>query len=158
MNPILFYKIYDRQNNNYFPYYEFCNFSKFPFTVDKILYKTSEHYYQSKKAIHKEDELKIINCETAREAADLGRTIECKSNWEDIKTNVMYDALYYKFTNYPNLIAILINTGEREIIEDSPTDYFWGWGKEHTGKNMLGKLLMILRKEFKNKNKEENIK
>ena len=40
------------------------------------------------------------------------------------------------------------------IIEASPFDYFWGEGKEHTGRNMLGVLLMELRDLLVKKEKD----
>ena len=40
-------------------------------------------------------------------------------------------------------------TGERELIEDSWRDGFWGWGENRDGKNMLGKLWMEVRAELR---------
>ena len=34
----------------------------------------------------------------------------------------------------------LRQTGGREIIEDSPADSFWGWGRDRKGLNKLGKI------------------
>jgi len=42
----------------------------------------------------------------------------------------------------------LMQTGKREIIEDSPKDDFWGWGKKRKGRNELGKIWMKLRDEI----------
>lgn len=39
-------------------------------------------------------------------------------------------------------------TGDRELIEDSWRDDFWGWGPNRDGKNMLGKLWMEVRAEL----------
>jgi predicted NAD-dependent protein-ADP-ribosyltransferase YbiA (DUF1768 family) len=35
------------------------------------------------------------------------------------------------------------------LIENSPTDYFWGCGANHTGENHLGKILMGVRTEIR---------
>ena len=35
------------------------------------------------------------------------------------------------------------------IIEDSPTDYYWGCGKDKTGRNELGKILMKVRNKIR---------
>jgi predicted NAD-dependent protein-ADP-ribosyltransferase YbiA (DUF1768 family) len=44
----------------------------------------------------------------------------------------------------------LLETGDREIIENSPVDSYWGIGPDGRGENMVGKILMRLRKELKN--------
>lgn len=47
---------------------------------------------------------------------------------------------------------------DREIVEDSPIDSYWGCGADGLGKNMLGKLLMKLREELKNEQKRVDTK
>ena len=34
------------------------------------------------------------------------------------------------------------------LVENAPNDYYWGCGKDGSGKNMLGQLLMKLRAEI----------
>lgn len=41
----------------------------------------------------------------------------------------------------------LLATGDRELVEDSWRDDFWGWGPNRDGQNMLGKLWMEVRGE-----------
>ncbi|CAF1388154.1 unnamed protein product, partial [Didymodactylos carnosus] len=50
------------------------------------------------------------------------------------------------------LKALLLNTGDTILIEDSPTDLYWGIdGKQNeSGRNRLGELLMELRNDFRN--------
>jgi ribA/ribD-fused uncharacterized protein len=43
---------------------------------------------------------------------------------------------------------MLLSTGNKELAEASPTDYFWGIGKKKNGENRLGKILMNLRKDL----------
>ena len=50
--------------------------------------------------------------------------------------------------NLPNFRDLLLITGDANIHEDSPRDYYWGVGKDHSGKNMLGKLLMEIRSQI----------
>jgi len=40
--------------------------------------------------------------------------------------------------------------GSSTLVEDSPTDYYWGCGKDRTGRSMLGQLLMQLRDQYRN--------
>jgi len=73
------------------------------------------------------------------------KNIRPRSDWQEVKIDVMREALYAKFTQNPKLKQLLLSTLDSEIIEASPYDYFWGEGKEKTGRNMLGTLLMELR-------------
>ena len=42
----------------------------------------------------------------------------------------------------------LLETGRRDLVEDSWRDGFWGWGEDRVGKNMLGRLWMDIRDEL----------
>ena len=57
----------------------------------------------------------------------------------------MRDALRAKFSQHPDLKAMLLATGTAEIIEHTANDRYWGDGGDGTGKNRLGELLMELR-------------
>ena len=63
----------------------------------------------------------------------------------------MYRALIAKFTQHPDLLRLLVETGDRELVEHSPHDSYWGDGPDGKGKNRLGILLMKLRAAFKGK-------
>lgn len=43
-----------------------------------------------------------------------------------------------------------METGNRELIEHTEKDRYWGDGGDGSGKNRLGFLLMKLRDEFRN--------
>jgi ribA/ribD-fused uncharacterized protein len=57
----------------------------------------------------------------------------------------MRQAVQRKFETHADLKAILLSTGEQEIVENAPGDYYWGCGKNGTGKNRLGHILMTVR-------------
>ncbi len=38
-----------------------------------------------------------------------------------------------------------MNTGNCPIVENAPGDYYWGCGKDGSGKNKLGEVLMQVR-------------
>lgn len=128
------------------PYGEFSNFYKKVYTINGIKYKSSEHYYQSKKFEGTEWEEHIKNQKTPRLAADQGRRrdLPLRKDWNIVQNEVMITALYYKFKD-PGLRNLLLSTGEEELIEDSPFDFYWGCGADGSGKNVLGKQLMALR-------------
>lgn len=66
------------------------------------------------------------------------------NNWEDIKFEVMLKGLRTKFSQNPELKQKLLDTGDEPIHEDSK-DKVWGID----GDDMMGKLLMKVRKELK---------
>jgi len=43
---------------------------------------------------------------------------------------------------------LLLETGEKELLENSPVDAYWGVGPTGDGLNHLGKLWMKLRDEL----------
>lgn len=143
---IKFYRIKGEQ------YGCFSNFSRHSLKLKGKLWLTSEHYFQAQKFEGTEHEENVRICKTPREAADMGRRrdLPLRKDWEQVKDGVMYDAIKAKFTQHPEILKILLSTGDEEIIEDSPIDWYWGCGKDGTGKNMLGKLLVKLRDELKN--------
>ena len=115
----------------------------------------SEAGFQAQKfaGINNERYEYILSLKKPSEAAKAGRSRDFKivSDWENKRDDAMYDELYHKFTSPFNAEAlrVLISTGDEELIEDSPIDYYWGIGKNGTGQNKLGKLLMNLREELK---------
>lgn len=132
-------------------YGEFSNFAKIGFEEEGKYWPTVEHYFQAKKFEGQAYEERIRIAYTAKDARNMGRSREhpIRSNWEDVKVEVMRLALKRKFETHAKVKEMLINTGCEELIESSPFDYFWGCGGDGSGQNMLGKLLMELRDSLK---------
>lgn len=65
--------------------------------------------------------------------------------WEEIKIEVMYEGLKYKYDQSEQFRNLLNSTKGKYLVENSPYDSFWGCGTDKKGSNMLGKLLVILR-------------
>jgi len=61
----------------------------------------------------------------------------------------METAVRAKFNQNPPLQALLLATGEAELVEDSAHDPFWGIGRDGRGANWLGRLLMKVRQEMR---------
>lgn len=129
-------------------YYELSNFSPHGFPLDGVYWPTVEHYFQAQKfpsaPAYQET---IRQAYTPKEAKSLGRSrkIPLRSDWEQVKEEVMRKGLRAKFTAHPELAALLRETGTRQLIENAPSDFYWGCGNTGTGKNRLGILLMELR-------------
>jgi ribA/ribD-fused uncharacterized protein len=68
-----------------------------------------------------------------------------RPDWEQVKDDVMRRAVRRKFETHPALRQVLLATGDELIVEDAPNDWYWGCGKDGTGKNMLGHILMDVR-------------
>ena len=129
-----------------------CNFSAHGFNLGDRYWPTVEHYFQAQKFAGSDHEERIRVSRTPKEAKDLGQTskLPLRSDWEDVKVEIMRDALMAKFTTHTDLRDALLATGNEELIENAPTDYFWGCGKLGGGQNMLGKLLMETRQVLHN--------
>ena len=82
------------------------------------------------------------------QAKRLGRRVELRSDWEEVKIDIMRQVLKSKFTQNPKLREKLIATGDTELIEGNNwNDRFWGVCRG-VGQNHLGKLLMEVRAEL----------
>lgn len=146
---IYFYKVNDE-------YGCFSNFSPHPIDLEGKYWSTVEHYYQAQKFVGTPDAViipEIHAASTPEQAAALGRdcTRCVRSDWEQVKTQVMYTAVLRKFFTHKDIQAILISTGDRLIVENSPTDCYWGCGQDKSGLNHLGKILMSVRQEIRQK-------
>lgn len=60
----------------------------------------------------------------------------------------MRNALRFKFGMHPTLRQLLLGTGQRELVEHTNNDSYWGDGGDGNGQNMLGKMLMQVRAEI----------
>lgn len=124
-----------------------CNFSAHGFMLDDRYWPTVEHYFQAQKFAGTEHEERIRVSRTPKQAKNLGqdRELPLRADWEEARVEVMRAALRAKFTTHADLQKALLATGDEELVENAPTDYFWGCGKLGTGQNTLGKLLMETR-------------
>jgi ribA/ribD-fused uncharacterized protein len=133
------------------PYGCFSNFSARGFDLDGRWWPTSEHYYQAQKFAGTRDAELIRRAATPGRAAELGRdgSRPLRRDWERVKDDVMRRAVAAKFAAHADIRAILVDTGDEEIVEDTSTDHYWGRGRSGTGKNMLGRILMRTRAQLR---------
>lgn len=132
-------------------YGEFSNFAPFPFELDGQAWPTSEHYFQAQKFEIAEYRERIRTAASPMIAARLGRSrkVPIRTDWEQVKIDVMRKAVRQKFCTHAALTELLLGTGDEELIEAAPRDYFWGAAATGTGQNWLGKILMELRDELR---------
>jgi len=133
-------------------YGEFSNFYTSPFTIEDKSWETVEHYFQAMKFPDDPEYQEFIRkAKSPPEAKRLGgsRKHPLRPDWNTYRDIVMKRALEAKYTQNSMLKELLLSTGDAYLIEDSPSDYYWGCGQDGTGQNMLGKLLVQVRNELK---------
>lgn len=125
----------------------FSNFSRHGFELDETYWPTSEHYFQAQKFAGTEHVEAVRRAPTPKEAAAMGRdrALPLRPDWEQVKDDVMRRAVRRKLETHPALRQVLLATGDEPIVENAPKDWYWGCGKDGTGKNMLGRILMEVR-------------
>ncbi len=136
------------------PYGCFSNFSPHAIELVGVKWATVEHYYQARKFLGTKCEHLMAEIQAAASpelAANIGRNpaYPICADWDLQKWDVMYRAVWQKFSTHLDLQQVLLATIDAEIIEDSPVDYFWGCGIDQTGLNHLGRILMRVRTEIR---------
>ena len=107
---------------------------------------SAEAAFQSAKCRTREERERFTRLMPA-EAKRLGRRVDLRSDWEQVKDGIMESIVREKFFQIEPLARKLKATGNAELIEGNT----WGdtyWGVDlHTmqGQNKLGKILMKVR-------------
>jgi hypothetical protein len=130
---------------------EFSNFAPFPIALDGVTWPSTEHYYQAQKftdAELREQIRKAAQPVIAKSLADKFKD-RIRPDWDAVKDGVMYLAVKTKFETHRKLREMLLDTGDEDIAECAPADYYWGIGKDGTGQNRLGKILERIRAELR---------
>jgi N-glycosidase YbiA len=132
------------------PFFEFCNFSPHGLALDGEHWPTVEHYFQAQKFPGNGHQDTIRAAGTPAAAKELGqsRAHPLRPDWDRVKEEVMCHALRAKFAA-PALAALLLSTGDRELIEDSEEDAYWARSRAGVGRNRAGELLMQVRRELR---------
>lgn len=132
-------------------YGSFSNFSRHSVVINDKKWPTSEHYYQAMKFESEDLQEQVRALSGPGEAADMGRdrSLPLKKNWSKDRDVVMTEVVRAKFSQHEDLKNLLVGTGDEYLVENSPIDYYWGCGYDKSGANMLGRILMLVRNEFK---------
>jgi ribA/ribD-fused uncharacterized protein len=135
------------------------------FEVDKVVYKTAEHWMMAKKAElfgDKEVLEQILKVNSPAEAKKFGREVKNYDDkfWLANRYEIVKEGNYHKFSQNADLKTFLINTNDRVLVEASPVDPIWGIGMASDDKdimypemwkglNLLGFGLMEVRDELR---------
>lgn len=136
-----------------------------PFEVDGVRFETAEHFMMWGKAQLFGDQgaaARILAAGHPKRAKDLGRTITGfdEAKWVAARMAIVTAGNVEKFRQNPDLLAFLLGTGERVLVEASPMDRVWGIGlaadderaqdpAQWRGLNLLGEALMAARETLR---------
>ena len=138
----------------------FSNMSRdYPLLVNGVTFQTLEALFQVMKFPHlPEVQHQIIAEKNLMKVAWIGRgrANTPRADWKAVRVDVMRWAVRVKLAQHWEAFGmLLLETGERPIVENSARDDFWGAipdadGAHLVGENHLGRLLMELRDELRN--------
>jgi ribA/ribD-fused uncharacterized protein len=129
----------------------FSNFSPHGIELDGRYWPTVEHYFQAQKFTDPGHRERIATALTPKDAKTLGwdRKLGIRPDWDEIKDDVMLRAVRKKFATHERIRTILLATGDESLVENAPSDSYWGCGADGSGKNRLGEILMQVRAELR---------
>lgn len=141
---------HDEHNiKGFFDNYRFLsNFEPCDVLFDGIIYPSSENAYQAAKSLDTEVRKKFVDI-SSTESKKLGKIVEIRTDWNNIKLDIMYSIVFDKFTRNSKLGDQLIETGDKYLEETNYwKDTFWGVCNG-VGKNWLGRILMDVRQQIR---------
>lgn len=119
-------------------------------------YATGEHLFAALKASNVHDHARVRDAATPGEAKRLGRGVQLRDNWEQMKYDAMRLVLRVKFAVNRPEAELLLQTGDALLVEGTHwNDRVWGvdMRRDSTvvglGRNWLGTLLMSRRAELR---------
>ena len=131
------------------------------FEVDGVTYTSAGQYMMAEKAKlfgDNKTRTEILNTSNPGKCKVLGQKVKnfSKAVWDENKENIVMKGSNAKFMQNSALRTFLLSTGDKVLVEASPTDRIWGIGlgknnpdaldpTKWRGKNLLGFTLMNTR-------------
>lgn len=113
-------------------------------------WRTAEHAFQAAKCVTVADHARIREARTPAAVKRIGRSVQLRPGWDDIRCQTMFRILRCKFTPGAPLAEQLLATGDAYLVENNTWgDIFWGVSGGR-GANWLGNLLMRVRADLGN--------
>jgi ribA/ribD-fused uncharacterized protein len=128
----------------------------YPLLVSGVAIRSSEALYQACRFPHLPDVQRLIieqrSPMTAKMKSKVYRS-QSRPDWNSVRVPIMRWCLRVKLAqNWDTFGRLLLATGETQIVEESRKDDYWGAKPREEGTlvgcNILGRLLMELRKEL----------
>lgn len=132
------------------PFLPFDNFSAHQIEIWGRMFPTVEHAFQWKKfeVSNPDVSAQIIAAKSPWAVKQISSTAaNRRPDWDDVKVGIMEELLRAKVAQHEDVRNMLLESRQKNIIENSPVDDFWGIGRDGSGKNMVGVLLMKIRDE-----------
>ena len=143
---------------------ELSNWYNCRFTYKGHVFHNSEQAFMWEKALYfNDDEIAelILNTPDPRANKELGRSVKNfnKNEWMKVSYSIMINVNFIKWSSNKKLKELLLSTGEKTLVEASPSDTIWGIGlhwkddlvldeNNWKGANLLGYALMEVRKRL----------
>jgi ribA/ribD-fused uncharacterized protein len=144
---------------------EFSQWYPSTFEIDGKTYNCAEQWMMEQKALFFGDKKmakRIMETKQPREQKALGRKVSNfdAEQWMKNSYDIVLKGNIAKFSQNPELLKVLLDTGDIEIVEASPYDKIWGIGlgendpraqdkSQWDGMNLLGKVVMDTRNWLK---------
>ncbi len=135
------------------------------FEIEGAVYTSAEQYMMAEKAkLFGDEEIRaeILNTSDPRRCKALGRKVKGfdPEVWEENEFRIVTEGNKAKFAQNDSLKQFLLSTGDKVLVEASPTDRVWGIGfgkndpdaadpTKWRGKNLLGFALMQVREALR---------
>ena len=124
------------------------NFRRAPFVWTAVERATAEHAFQASKTLDKRQQGLIRSANSPGAAKRLGRRVDLRPDWEDVKDDLMRSILEAKF-EVPELRDALLATDDADLVEGNTWgDTYWGVC-DGEGRNQLGLTLMRIRDDIR---------
>lgn len=125
------------------------NFYPVPVTYGGLTYQNNEAAFQAQKCLDEETRKRFTEYDAGR-AKGVGRQVDLRPDWEEVKVGLMEEIVRAKFIQNEDMKRKLIATAGARLVEgNSWHDVFWGVDlKTGKGENHLGEILMKVRAEL----------
>ena len=150
----------------------FSQFHPARFTADGKTFTHAEQYMMYSKAMLFGDEAtaeQITAADVPKKMKALGRRVSPfdEKIWKANREEIVYKGSMAKFSQNEGLRKVLLDTGDKMLVEASPFDRIWGIGmganaagvenpKNWKGQNLLGKALRRARETIRNEEGKTN--
>jgi ribA/ribD-fused uncharacterized protein len=128
-----------------------ANFSTHSIRLHDRTWRTVEHFFQAQKfaGTFREDAIEQTSSPSSAKALAKSWARYKRRDWSGVRLLIMREAIWAKFTQHNDLALLLLSTDEKNIVEKTNHDRFWGCDQDGRGSNMMGKILMEVRADLR---------
>lgn len=125
--------------------------SPHPIELDGAEWPSVEHYAVAMQFEDADWREKIRQASHPRQVRKMGKALfkRKKPNWKAERQVYMTRGMYIKCKSWPLIAQELLDTGERQIVDTTEYDYYWGIGRDTRGENRFGKVLEDVRRKLR---------